>query len=25
VRLNVDRQWQIVETGRGVDSRDLFA
>jgi hypothetical protein len=25
VRLNVDRQWQIVETGRDVDSRDLFA
>lgn len=24
VRLNVDRQWQIVETGKGIDSRDLF-
>jgi hypothetical protein len=25
VRLNVDRQWKIVETGPGVESRDLFA
>lgn len=25
VRLNVDRQWKIVETGPGVDSRDLFS
>jgi hypothetical protein len=24
VRLNVDRQWKIVETAPGVDSRDLF-
>jgi hypothetical protein len=24
VRLNVDRQWQIVETGADVDPRDLF-
>ena len=24
VRLNVDRQWKIVETGPNVDSRDLF-
>ena len=24
VRLNVDRQWQIVETGKGVDSSELF-
>jgi hypothetical protein len=24
VRLNVDRQWLIVETGKGVDSRHLF-
>ncbi len=24
VRLNVDRQWKIVETGPGVDSRELF-
>ncbi len=24
VRLNVDRQWKIVETGSGVDSRQLF-
>lgn len=24
VRLNVDRQWLIVETGEGVDSRQLF-
>ncbi len=24
VRLNVDRQWKIVETGAGVDSRQLF-
>ena len=24
VRLNVDRQWQVVETGRGVKSSDLF-
>jgi hypothetical protein len=24
VRLNVDRQWLIVETGRGIDSRRLF-
>lgn len=24
VRLNMDRQWKIVETGAGVDSRDLF-
>ena len=24
VRLNVDRQWKIVETGNGVDSRELF-
>lgn len=24
VRLNVDRQWKIVETGPGVDSRMLF-
>ena len=25
VRLNMDRQWKIVETGPGVDSRELFA
>lgn len=25
VRLNVDRQWKIVETGAGVNSRDLFS
>lgn len=24
VRLNVDRQWLIVETGKGIDSRVLF-
>jgi Protein of unknown function (DUF2452) len=24
VRLNLDRQWKIVETGEGVDSRELF-
>lgn len=24
VRLNVDRQWLIVEIGKGVDSRELF-
>lgn len=24
VRLNLDRQWQVVETGKGVDSRRLF-
>jgi hypothetical protein len=24
VRLNVDRQWKIVETGKGVDSKTLF-
>jgi hypothetical protein len=24
VRLNVDRQWKVVETAAGVDSRDLF-
>jgi len=24
VRLNVDRQWKIVETGDNVDSRELF-
>ncbi|MCU0751246.1 MAG: DUF2452 domain-containing protein [Akkermansiaceae bacterium] len=24
VRLNVDRQWLIVETGKGIDSRALF-
>lgn len=24
VRLNVDRQWKIVETGPGIDSRVLF-
>lgn len=24
VRLNVDRQWKIVETGPGVDHRELF-
>jgi hypothetical protein len=24
VRLNVDRQWKIVETGAQVDSRELF-
>ncbi|MGD7653695.1 MAG: DUF2452 domain-containing protein [Verrucomicrobiales bacterium] len=24
VRLNVDRQWQVVKTGPGVDARDLF-
>lgn len=24
VRLNVDRQWLIVETGKGIDSRTLF-
>ncbi len=24
VRLNVDRQWQVVETGKGVDSHQLF-
>lgn len=24
VRLNVDRQWKIVDTGSGIDSRDLF-
>lgn len=24
VRLNMDRQWKIVETGAGVDSRELF-
>lgn len=24
VRLNVDRQWQVVETGRGVDPHQLF-
>ncbi len=24
VRLNMDRQWKIVETGPGVDSRELF-
>lgn len=24
VRLNVDRQWLVVETGKGVDSRRLF-
>ena len=24
VRLNVDRQWLIVETGKNVDSRKLF-
>lgn len=24
VRLNVDRQWKIVETGSQVDSRELF-
>ncbi len=24
VRLNVDRQWKMVETGSGVDSRELF-
>jgi hypothetical protein len=24
VRLNMDRQWKIVETGSGVDSRELF-
>lgn len=25
VRLNVDRQWLIVETGDGINSRELFA
>lgn len=25
VRLNVDRQWLIVETGKGMETRDLFA
>jgi hypothetical protein len=25
VRLNVDRQWLIVETGKGVDAQRLFA
>ena len=25
VRLNMDRQWKIVTTGEGVDSRQLFA
>ncbi len=24
VRLNMDRQWKIVETGKGVDSQELF-
>ncbi len=24
VRLNMDRQWKIVETGSGIDSRELF-
>jgi hypothetical protein len=24
VRLNVDRQWKVVETGAGVDSREIF-
>ena len=24
VRLNVDRQWKIVETGAGIESRQLF-
>ena len=24
VRLNVDRQWQIVETGDGVDPKEVF-
>ncbi len=24
LRLNVDRQWQVVETGNDVDSRELF-
>ena len=24
VRLNVDRQWKIVETGKGIDSQELF-
>lgn len=24
VRLNVDRQWQVVEIGAGIDSRSLF-
>ena len=24
VRLNVDRQWKIIETGPEVDSRELF-
>lgn len=24
VRLNVDRQWKVVETGPGVDSREIF-
>ncbi len=24
VRLNMDRQWKIVETGKGVDSKELF-
>jgi Protein of unknown function (DUF2452) len=25
VRLNVDRQWQVVETGAGLDPKDVFA
>lgn len=25
VRLNHDRQWLVVETGKGIDSRSLFA
>lgn len=25
VRLNVDRQWKVVETGVGVDSREIFS
>ena len=24
VRLNMDRQWKIVKTGSGIDSRELF-
>jgi hypothetical protein len=24
LRLNVDRQWQVIETGRDVDPRELF-
>ena len=24
LRLNYDRQWLVVETGSGIDSRDLF-